>query len=801
MDYIKKIICIEEARTRTQGLMPYYEFGKEYKEHKGGGCSSMSSLGLETTEGKDNGNWGQFVANPCFLASNDKTYEAMLRNYYTLLNMVRDGIKLRRVKTKEGEIIFTEDLGAFELNGECFDGGKEPDFLYDYAAYPDTDFYSTDIDSLREETKHIYRYTGKENISAQDGPKFVVLIKDYKLFLNLQSYLDGTNYASVGAGVAIGNNTDHLKWSRYCKVVDACIGKVTIPASIYNKHIKVPKSMPCADVEPYIEWLTNYQTMSADCCNARLYEDMGGEEFLRYLKNTVRGKCDSQRRKLEGLSYAVPYLSMSLLLTQNTTDVGVLTNIDGVEYEGQKTDKQRPHGLGSPTGFTIDEILMGTGTHTDRDLEVESVLHTLRNSKKYTDDKDNVLPGDFVKFGNPAGEMYACVKRDNEKFYKLAPESYTVTENGESVTYWRVVYVEDGSISRNDIYGQNNLNHAELPGPFATGLATQEEADIIVREQELHYSAVSRDVEVNPYVYMICVSLASWTMYHIGGQPQNSINGDGLQSSDVSDDGTRYPPSDDWRNASGKRYRTITTCASGIRIAETEEEETGEYVGKDYHYFFFVKYNNSPETPMKIPYETMNATNVYLVDSAQKIYRGDFIPEGGITADGRTFKVKYVVGGYFKGDDKGNYQRWVNQDLGDIYYEEYDLDREHVDYVALDGVDNVPVYSEYIDFQGAAKEFYSPIYNLYRTGNTATILRLTSGDIWSEDFNKTLVWSSYDAYLAKEEYLTGFSLPPKVNVNVTVDRGGVSAFEKHYKLAECNTMQDLVNYGNNFFNL
>ena len=61
MDYIKKIICIEEARTRTQGLMPYYEFGKEYKEHKGGGCSSMSSLGLETTEGKDNGNWGQFL--------------------------------------------------------------------------------------------------------------------------------------------------------------------------------------------------------------------------------------------------------------------------------------------------------------------------------------------------------------------------------------------------------------------------------------------------------------------------------------------------------------------------------------------------------------------------------------------------------------------------------------------------------------------------------------------------------------------------------------------------------------------
>jgi hypothetical protein len=64
--------------------------------------------------------------------------------------------------------------------------------------------------------------------------------------------------------------------------------------------------------------------------------------------------------------------------------------------------------------------------------------------------------------------------------------------------------------------------------------------------------------------------------------------------------------------------------------------------------------------------------------------------------------------------------------------------------------------------------------------------------IWDPDF-------SFDAYLTKEEYLTGFSMPPKVDVNVTVDRGGVSAFERHYKLAECNTMQDLENYNNGEF--
>ena len=115
-------------------------------------------------------------------------------------------------------------------------------------------------------------------------------------------------------------------------------------------------------------------------------------------------------------------------------------------------------------------------------------------------------------------------------------------------------------------------------------------------------------------------------------------------------------------------------------------------------------------------------------------------------------------------------------------------------------VDNVPVYSDYIDFDGAAKEFYSPRYGLYRTGNTANIIRMTSGEFWIRKDGDGYSYAN-DAYLTKEEYLTTFSLPPKVDVNVTIDRGGVSAFEKHYKLSECNTMQDLVNYGNNFFNI
>ena len=828
MDYVKKIICLEGARTRTQGLMPYYEFNTADNSRK------------TPTVNDKNGNWGQFVANPTFLGS-DKTYEGMLHAYYGLLNMARNGVKLRKVNTKEGEVIFTEDLGAFEWNGQCFEGGEEPDFLYgnvddrgvktpnrDYATYDAKDFYSTDIESLREETRHIYR----TNVSVSND--FVVLIDDIENFNKLASYLDGTGYSVLGSGINIGNNSDHLKWARYCQVVDICIGKINIPTRIFNKHIKVPKSMPCADLGDYIYWLENYQALSADCCNMRLWEDMGGQEMLDYLNTSASSECNKIANALAGLSYSVPYISMSLLLHQNYTDVGVLTNIDGVDYNdnlpGPITNAtSRPHGTMSPNsndeksgftqhdideivkhgvGITIDQIKMGpsqkktfptteeykTNPTGKKPIEVESLLKTLRSPKKYLDDKNNVLPGLFKKFDNPAGKMFYCRKGSSEKFYKLEVTSRTVTEDGVTKTYWDVAYVET-TASAGEIYGLNNLNASVLPSiPSAwKSLETQSEATAIVSEQQSTYHDVAQDAEYNPSIFMVRIASNDWIIEPAAGDPKDCLNGDGRDSSPVSEGGTRYPPGE-YRNATGQFYRTITTTAAGVRIAETEEEETGEEAPLNSYYFFFVKYNNSASASglMDIPYAVGNTANLHVIldgdGKRTNKYRGDVLTK--ISQTSEYIKFEYVVGGIFSLDDDGNYQNDVTG--GDKYYEKYFIDSPHVDLVPLDGVDNVPVYSKYIDFEGSAKEFYSTRYNLYRTGNTANIVEMTTADFWNKDY-------AYDAYLAKEDYLTAFSLPPKTDVNVTIDRGGVSVFEKHYKLAECNTMQDLQNYHNGEF--
>ena len=668
MDYIKKIICIEDARTRTQGIMPYYEFGKEYDQHVTG-CSSITSLNLEIASG-DNGNWGQFVANPCFLSNKGKSYEAMLQKYYDILNIVRNGIKLRKVQYKEDDIIFTEDLDAFSYNNNsnCFSGGTDID-LYDLAARPSSCFYSTEIHSLRDGAERVYK--SNEILSDQ----YVVLIDDYDSFQKLASYLDGTDYEP--------HTNEQKKWSAYCKQVDEFIGRLSVPASVYNKHLKVPKVMAYSDVKSYRDWLANYRTLSADCCNMKLWEDRGGQDMLDFLNGKI-GDVNRAINWVNSLSYSVPCIEMPLLISQNFTDVGTLTNIDGTEYvenyvEGSG-DGKRPHGHGNQErAFTIDQISI-TGERKrypktgEGSIEVESLLKTLRTRKKYMDDDDNVLPGLFQSFNNPSGVFVHCTK-----------------------------------------------------------------------------------------------SGGNWSVSECGGS--GLLNGDGKTSAELAN--TNY-------------YRSVTTKASAKRISEVYDEEPGNPAATSF--YFRVKYDNSEDTHMTIPYAVGNVTNVYLVDEDTNLYRGDFII--GLTATSVYVDVNYVIGGYFIGTDMGEYVSYSGG--GDVYYERRTLDNKHVDYVNLDGVDNVPIWSDYIDFESDAKEFYSPRYNLYRTGTTANIIETSTAEIWNEDY-------AFDAYLAKEDYLTNFSNLPKVDVNVTIDRGGVSAFERHYKLTECNTMQDLETYGNGWF--
>lgn len=94
-----------------------------------------------------------------------------------------------------------------------------------------------------------------------------------------------------------------------------------------------------------------------------------------------------------------------------------------------------------------------------------------------------------------------------------------------------------------------------------------------------------------------------------------------------------------------------------------------------------------------------------------------------------------------------------------------------------------------VDFDNRKVTIYNSDYDLEREGLLTTVIGYSTTDVLKE----------FPVY--KEETLNNIALKPNVNVNVIIDRGDATALEKHYKLTECNTLEDLENYGNNIFNL
>ena len=238
-------------------------------------------------------------------------------------------------------------------------------------------------------------------------------------------------------------------------------------------------------------------------------------------------------------------------------------------------------------------------------------------------------------------------------------------------------------------------------------------------------------------------------------QSESFVNkecGDGLSNGECVVTATTQTP---------KYYRTVSTDA--IVQAMLSGAST------DGSYYFYVKYKNDKEAPMKIPF------TVGVVDGSgisNISYDSDFV----------TFEYSY----------------------NDIKYKEtYKYNTGQTMEIVLDGYENITIYYNEIDYDFTEQTIYNKHYGLYREGNLADIVQYREGHVWCDDKSNGYVASAetINAPIFKEEYLLGISSTFKADVNVTINRGNAAAFERHFKLSECNTMEDLENSGNNIFNL
>lgn len=174
-----------------------------------------------------------------------------------------------------------------------------------------------------------------------------------------------------------------------------------------------------------------------------------------------------------------------------------------------------------------------------------------------------------------------------------------------------------------------------------------------------------------------------------------------------------------------------------------------------------------------------------------EIYVGDFIKKIEINENIITFE--YVIGGHYYINENKNDEFVYLPETGIEYVESYKYNGIQKKKIMLEGKE-IDLFYEDVDYSTNLMTVYNKDYNLTREANISTIKNMKVGDIWDEE-------DACTCKVFKDDVLMGLSETPKYEINVEVDRGAASVNERFFKLGECNTFEDLENYGNDYFGL
>ena len=284
------------------------------------------------------------------------------------------------------------------------------------------------------------------------------------------------------------------------------------------------------------------------------------------------------------------------------------------------------------------------------------------------------------------------------------------------------------------------------------------------------------------------------------------------------------------QNSTSGVYRNVT-IVSCIKNLEPRAE-LGEM------YYVLARYDNGMRgdgtiVPLKIPYlpdvplniatysktrtkyEVICNDNVIgmydtRIEAKQNLQKGCKIKEVEITISGMTYDVienitpnenGYIEIEYTKGkgctikkDENGKAEIVGIDNTGIRYKDTIRYIPNNFDIIPIDGVYPAELYYDTLDLEGSKKTIYSEEYNLKRKALRSEIVSMETGSQWA-------VEDAVNALLFTKEGSDGIKEEPKYDINLLYNRGNAAAWENHFKLSECNTLEDLENYGNNFFNL
>ena len=799
MDRIEKIINIDNSRSHRNGLLPFVQYGGDGKIK-------------EVTAIDTNGNYGQYVCDFCVYSGGTNVeiarlkYLDVLRNYYTIQEYLRDAVYAKKTETPIDLVSKIEQ----EKTASCVlavlptsSSGKEETFKENFEEITEKGRYEyipLDINLFRT-NKFGYVFT-EPNIPEEDRTKeeevllekiskhkelignsdFFVLVPNYDEVMRLNSWWNDwwvDNFKEEWEkDVFVGYTQSDNDGFKFCEDVEKYIlGQIEVVGSGITGS-RVPTFVHYVNHFGLKNW---FETHSATTVAAYeeptkenewiryAWEERGGGNFYDFLsKNTPIWQTYISLTKPENyFKYAAPTVDLEVIINAEE-EYETLYNV----YEYSVNDG-RIEGAVKP--YIVPASGVGSALTTSwvecPSAYCESRLDTLIHPKalRITNDVFGIFE-EFDKDDGYVGQLFECTYCTGfSKTNRIVASSTVITYKYEDAKDDEGNIIDTKTTTSKEV--TNSTQAEECPDTSAYQIFDT----TILSESAWTETTSNEEKDKNNRVTKKEYYFSAFTRYEYGWWECEKLTDPSI----ICGDGENLKAGD-------YKYRNvlIVSCLPAL-VGPCKPGDV---------YYVMARYDNGLVQPKNI--EGKDATIVsmkipYKVDEPQNIvsYEDGTITYDKIISAEKIDTNKYLIR-YVKGATSGA----TNVETGIHYEETLYYSENNLAKVPIDGIYMADLYYDVLGDNSEKTSVYSEEFRKYRLVRKAKITGMEVGTQWTEE-------NAVNAMLFTKDGYEGLQEEPKYDINLLYNRGNAAAWENHFKLSECNTMEDLVNYGNNFFNL
>lgn len=835
MEVIRKKICFDKFLSHRNGLMPYVK--KDVNDSSIHYVDSVIS----------NGNYGSF---PCDFALIDSSmvdnglgvsyrkntevsrlrYLDVIKWYNQALNCINSGLKLKRTTTNlfdvtnidciEGTSSVTvtetyvwdesdDDVSIFDclvadsslfysVNGRYYFDNTNVNKMESLRSYYENDFTEA-TDEERAFVEKVTYFAGENNDGAifDENYEYIYIIENYDLYSECENKWNSwwsdnfelcSYYGSYDRWEKYVFDLRYIERTGFKFVYDIetyVIGKVRVPEEYGGTVIegsKVPNAIYYTNYLGYVDWFSkNENDFNGNEDLLKEWNKRGGENFYLFLGSIYPKYLKEinypEYGKIVFFNYVPSNIEIPFaFVNEFSNEYSYKTYEYSVNYDGSLYDATIDYENGGSN--KIESALTPSfKVFEDGEITVESKLDSFIGNGVYY--LNNDIYGIFEEFQN-GSKLFKCEFHNGNSDGKITQYTsgtvkYYKSDGDEEWEEFKSIRIPETYVStvQEDRLPKTIGNAYQVVGikensssVTCTRLVTQ---DFVEYSDDGMYKSVS---SVTKYKKTI-VKNYSWCECIEQNNTQGIRCGDG---EDINFNHSNY-------------YRNILLLSCVPDSVETSND--GDW------YYYLVKYDNgytvignrqridshgSRKKVLKLPYK-LEETNISTYgDEFSGTVKYDKII--GMREHDEYLDVEYVIGAT-SGESIMN--------SGIHYKETYMYESDVMENTIVDGMYNANVLCERI-IADERRNAYNEDLMLERSYVPSMITAMEIGTQWTSG-------SSLRAYLFTEETSDNLLEYPKINVNISYNRGNAAAWEKHFKLSECNTLRDIENYGNNYFNI